>query len=1419
MSASGKSDNLVNKKGLLTFHSSLGKIMFFSLLFFTIIPVMILSIVLYVDGSDGIDEVIHNIIINNSETKSEAISELMLQTSTRIEEMASDQELIDLFNNISHLAPQKQNELIPFLQSPQYNTLVNKIQVKHQLAIDLCHFSNILFIDPNGRILYSAKDNTSLNGSNLITGKYASAAFDPVFFNTLKSNKPILSDLFPFGSQQEYTTMMLKRVISDEKTVGILAFPIPVSQINNITADITGMDKSGEVYLMGPDQILRSSSRFKSADHILQTKINSPVIELCRNNQELTVTEYVNDDGVTKFGTYRQIPALQDLGLEWPLILTIDKSNVDTFSEMMKKHMILIISLIIFFAILIGIVYVEKLLFPVVQLAQWIKNISVGDLTLHKVTPVSAELKNIATGVNDVAITFQNISNVAQAISAGDTSQYLEIRHENDNLSKSINQMKVKLEDAANSRKSQTWIKDGSSGLNEVMRGDKEIDAITKEIITYIVKYLNSQVGALYLFNENDKKLYLTSSYAFTQRKGINNSVQIGEGLIGQCAKEKEIIHISPVPDDYLHITSGLGEAAPKSIMVAPIVFEDVLIGVIEIGSIESFDKQKTEFLHNTLKSIGISLHSAESRSKVRMLLSKTQAQADELRVQQEELKQTNEELQVQQEELRVANEELEEQTQALKKSEQELQAQQEELRVINEELEEKTKSLEVQKKDILDKNTKLEIARENIEHKAKELEISSKYKSEFLANMSHELRTPLNSLLILSSDLAENNKNNLDDDQVESAEIIYKSGNDLLSLINEILDLSKIESGKMSLNIMDISPREFADSMTMQFKHVAGEKKLYFNVNVADNIPQILQTDQQRVEQVLKNLISNAMKFTHEGGITVTIGRPASNVTLSKEGLAPDRAIAFSVQDTGIGIPKNKQMAIFEAFQQADGSTSRKYGGTGLGLSISRELAKLMGGEIQLTSEENKGSCFTLIIPEKIDIEDEEIKDKVEDNRAKNKARFEGRRTIKNHESAKAAASNIKTTGLLPQENVEDDRDHIQPNDQKLLIIEDDYTFAKVVKKQSNEKGFKCIIALSGETGLKLAHQYQPDAIVLDLKLPGIDGMDVLDELKEDSKTRHIPVHMMSAHEETIDALKKGAIGYLMKPAKPDELEQVFDKLEHYIKRKMKDLLLVEDDKNMRRSIKTVIGEGDVNITEVATGKETIEALKNGSFDCLVLDLGLPDMTGFELLKKLDEHENLEVPPVIIYTGKELSKEENELLHKYTNTIIIKGVKSEERLLDETALFLHRIVDNMPQKQKKMITNLHDKDILFTDKKILVVDDDMRNVFALSKILTNRGMKVVKAVNGKMALEMLEKEKGIDLVLLDMMMPEMDGYETTKRLRQMPEFKNLSIIALTAKAMKDDKQKCIDAGANDYLAKPVNVDKLLSLMRVWLYR
>lgn len=1414
MSSFGKNSDLFQKKGILSFKSSLGRMMVFSLMLFTFIPVAILSSVLYVDGRDGIDEVIHNVVQDYAEKKSADVEQVFITTKSHLESFTQDRITNGMVALLIQRAPEQHDDFQQYVNSDVYRSATRDLRLQHSATINSTPFNNIFFINTEGRIMYAA-DETGFIGSDMINGKYASGTFDKTFFESLKTNDILLTDAFVFGPTQKQHLIMMKRVVQNETTVGVAALSIEMDVINKITADPSGMGETGEVFFLGEDMRLRSVSRFKDDSQIGRYKDQTPIVQTIINNEELHVIEYLDDEEVLIFSTYYEIPTIREMNLQWPLVLTIHANEIDTFSFRMRRHLLIIIICLFIFTILISTMYTDKLLHPILELTYWVKHISLGDLTLYKVKPVSKEFRMMADNISDVAKTFRDISGVAQAISVGDYSQSLKVRTEKDNLSKSINQMKIKLMDAAQTREKQSWIKDGQSGLNDIMRGDKEIDEMAKDIIAYITKYLDGKVGALYILNEETKRLDLTASYAFQKRKNISTSYALGEGIVGQCAKEQEVISISPVPEDYIRVSSGIGETIPKSVIVAPISFEDDLIGVLEIATLREFDDSTIEYMMQTLKSIGISLHSAESRAKVKALLEKTTAQADELRTQQEELKQTNEELQVQQEELRVANEELEEQTKALKKSEQELQAQQEELRVINEELEEKTKSLEHQKKDVLDKNMELEVARANIEQKAKELEISSKYKSEFLANMSHELRTPLNSLLILSRDLADNSKSNLEDEQVESAEIIYKSGNDLLVLINEILDLSKIESGKMSLNLDDIDLQDIVSNMNMQFRHVAEEKELYFKFDIDKDLPQRITTDQQRLEQVLKNMLSNAMKFTHKGGVTLRIDRPEKDIKLGRDDLTTENAVALSIVDTGIGIPKDKQLAIFEAFQQVDGSTSRKYGGTGLGLSISRELAKLLGGEIHLKSEEGKGSVFTIVIPQEIIIEDEELKEQVEVKRAENKARFQQQKTLAEQKQniSKSAEAIVK------EEHVDDDRNNIEEGDRKLLIIEDDKNFGQILKKQSKEKGFKCLVALSGESGINLAREYMPDAIILDLKLPGIDGMDVLDVLKDDPKTRHIPVHMMSAYEETIDALKKGAIGYLMKPPKQDELEQVFNKLEHYIKRKMKDLLLVEDDENMRKSIKTVIGEDDVNITAVGSGKEAIKTLEEGHFDCLVLDLGLPDMTGFDLLKKLDEHNTVAVPPVIVYTGKELTREENETLQKYTNTIIIKGVKSEERLLDETALFLHRVVDNMPQKQKKMITNLHDKDSLFTDKNILVVDDDMRNVFALSKILTGKGMKVSKAVNGKMALELIKENNNFDLVLLDIMMPEMDGYETTRKLREMPKFRNLPVIALTAKAMKDDRQKCIDAGANDYLSKPVNVDKLLSLMRVWLYR
>ncbi|MFV8323771.1 response regulator [Flavobacterium sp. LS2R12] len=975
---------------------------------------------------------------------------------------------------------------------------------------------------------------------------------------------------------------------------------------------------------------------------------------------------------------------------------------------------------------------------------------------------------------------------------------------------------------------SKNWLLTGNSALNEKLIGDQSIEQLANNTISFLCTYLKANIGAVYLFNENENTLLLSGKFAFSSGNDTTVNFKLNEGLIGQSAWEQKQISLADISDDQIRITSSVLNAKPKHLLITPFLLDGKTIGVIEIGKLTDFNETEKEFINVSMNSIAISVYTiqqAEEKEKRTAELAiankelafqneEKEKRAAELGIANEELAYQNEEkekraaelgiankelayqneekekraaelsfankelsnqaeeLQIQQEELRQLNEELEQQAQNLKQ-------QQEELQMTNEELEEQTQSLE-------EKNKEVQASKNDIEKKTKQLEISSKYKSEFLANMSHELRTPLNSLLILSKDLSENRKKNLDDVQVESAEIIYKSGHDLLVLINEVLDLSKIEAGKMAINIEKVALKNFTDNLLRDFKHQAEQKGLKIVCKLAAGIPEFIHTDSQRLNQILKNLLSNAVKFTEKGSVTISID-PNTVTTLN-----------ISVTDTGIGISEDKQTAIFEAFQQAEGGTSRKYGGTGLGLSISRELAKLLEGEIKVKSNLDKGSTFSLIIPLEIHPTQESINEI----------------PIKPISYAPRSENDIN---YLDYPTIKDDRDTINTDDKIVLIIEDDKNFAAILLKQANKKGFKCLSASSGEDGLLLAVKYKPQAIILDMGLPGIKGKQVLHELKENPSVRHIPVHIISANDRSLEPIREGAVEYLMKPISKDGLEEAFIRIENFVNRKIKNLLIIEDSENSRKAMKVLIGNGDVKCYEAGTGKEALELFEHNHIDCIILDIGLPDMTGFELIHKLGDVKAHNLPPIIVYTGKELTKEENNLLHKYAESIIIKGIKSEERLLDETALFLHRTISNLPKSKQMMINNLHDKEAIFHSKKILLVDDDMRNVFALSKILQERGMEVIKSEDGKNALNKLDAHTDIDLVLMDIMMPEMDGYEAMKRIRSQIKFRNLPIIALTAKAMKDDKQKCIDAGANDYITKPIDVERLLSLMRVWL--
>jgi len=903
------------------------------------------------------------------------------------------------------------------------------------------------------------------------------------------------------------------------------------------------------------------------------------------------------------------------------------------------------------------------------------------------------------------------------------------------------------------------WLLSGSTELNESLKGDQSITDLASNTIRFLCTYLKANIGAVYQFDNKENALLLCGQYAFSSPNDTKVKFALNEGLIGQVARDQKQISLTDLNDEQIRITSSALNAKPKNLLITPFLFEGKTAGVIEIGRLTDFNETEKKFITISMDSIGIRVNSAISRRKIQELLEETQVQSEELQSQQEELKQMNEE--------------LEEQTQNLK-------AQQEELQMTNEELEEQTQSLE-------QKNKEVEASRNDIEQKTKQLEVSSRYKSEFLANMSHELRTPLNCLLILSKDLSENRKKNLDKIQVESAEIIYKSGTDLLLLINEVLDLSKIEAGKMSINIESVSLKYFTDDIVRIFKHQAEQKGLVLSSKLDAALPETIRTDLQRLNQILKNLLSNAIKFTEKGSVNITIDRN-SETTLN-----------ISVRDTGIGIQEDKQMAVFEAFQQAEGGTSRKYGGTGLGLSISRELAKLLGAEIKLSSKLNEGSTFSLIIPLEI-INQQEVSEPY--NKTDADFKFPG------------SEHDLK---YLNYPGIADDKDKIIPGDAILLIIEDDLQFASILVEQANKKGFKCLSASTGEDGLLLAAKYKPQAIILDMGLPGINGRQVLAELKANPYLKHIPVHIISGDDRSVESIKAGAIEWLVKPISKKELEEAFNRIEYFASRKIKNVLIVEDSENSRKALRILIGNRDVKCFETGTGKMALEIYQQNHIDCVILDLGLPDMSGFDFINELEKIKGHYIPPIIVYTGKELTKEENTELQKHAETIIIKGIKSEERLLDETALFLHRTISNLPKSKQMIINSIHDKEAKFKDKKILLVDDDTRNVFALSKILIERGMVIIKAENGKYALEALDNHPDIDLVLMDIMMPEMDGYEAMRQIRSQKKHQGLPVIALTAKAMNNDKQKCIDAGANDYIAKPIDIERLLSLMRVWM--
>jgi CheY-like chemotaxis protein/signal transduction histidine kinase len=893
-----------------------------------------------------------------------------------------------------------------------------------------------------------------------------------------------------------------------------------------------------------------------------------------------------------------------------------------------------------------------------------------------------------------------------------------------------------------------------------MLQGQRDLVSVGRMLLSELVPLVNAHQGFIYRMDTDAGTPYLKmlASYANSHSKGYPPRLEMGEGFVGQCAVEQRRMLINNIPPETVPIGSVLLEALPRSLVVFPVIFEGRIKAVLGLSSLHEFSSSHLVFLDQLTASIGIVLNSIEASMQTEDLLKQSQQLASELQIRQKELQQSNEQL------------------------------------------EQKAQQLAERNVEVEGKNQEIEQARRAVEEKARELSLTSKYKSEFLANMSHELRTPLNSILILGQQLADNSEGNLTGKQVEFARTIHGAGTDLLNLITDILDLSKIESGTVTVEAQEVFISDLLDTVVRAFRHEAERRQLSFDIQVDRQLGRSMVTDPKRLQQVLKNLLSNAFKFTDKGGVRLSVSAAGGGWSPNHPVLSGSpTVVAFEVTDTGIGIMLEKQRIIFEAFQQADAGTSRKYGGTGLGLAISRELATLLGGEIQLRSTPGVGSTFTLYLPLRYA------------GAARPLADVEIHSRPTNGRPPQAAAR--------PIEVVPDDRDRLQSGDSILLIVEDDAHYARVLADLAHDNGFKVLVANNGADALSLARQFKPTAISLDIFLPDMLGWTVLSQLKKDAQTRHIPVQIVTLDDDRQHGLASGAFSFVTKPATAGGLAAAINRIKDFVAPRRKRLLIVEDNPAEQTGIKELLGHDDIDLVLAGTGDQALNELRACPFDCVVLDLRLPDMSGFRVLEKIRDDELLQDTPVVVFTGQELSPDDGARLRTLARSVVVKDVESPERLLDETALFLHRLVADLPPHKQRMLELLHGSDEYLTGKSVLIVDDDVRNIFALSSVLERRGMRVLSASTGREAIETLEAMPGLAIVLMDIMMPEMDGYQTIQAIRQNPAFRRLPIIALTAKAMQGDREKCLDAGASDYLAKPVNTEQLLSALRLWIHR
>jgi len=1504
--------------------SGLGRALAISFLVFALIPMTLISVISYNRAHQSLDQEIRKGLENAAVLKTREIDAYFNNILAQLRFQSETEANAELLEELVDAHDASGKPLDDFVKSFKWAMIVDDLGGDVRSFRKSYNYHDLFLIGKNGDILFTVAGKADL-GTNLFTGAYSSSKFATACKRTLETGSLSFSDYERYAPSGDLVSGFITASVVNQEgdRIGIMAFQFPIDPITRIMKSGLTLGKTAETYLVGPDLTLRSGLRLDREKALIGEKILTDQTELMKQqlDDEISVEGMVEEISVYKGPHGRMVLGIHHgfciENVVFGAIAEVEETEAFAAVMGLRRLMLLMVGLTAVVVLVFVIVIVRRIVRPVIHLSSATKRVEMGDYSQLPEIKSKNEIGDLGRSFAAMLYSINDAADQANAISSGDYSADIKPRSDKDKLGIALQRMTEILRNASLAAEQvaaddtlREWFQTGQMELNAVMRGNQELAELGRNIITSVCKHLGAQTGLAYVANEGDG-FKLTASYAHKRRKHLADEYKLGEGLVGQAALEREDIVFANVPEDYITIESGLGEAVPRHIYVKPVIHNDEVKAVIELGTLDTFSESQSQFLNTVTESIALAIESAQSRTRLveaqreamlrvsylqgtdspivaidreysvtfinnaglkllarseadvlgqkcyklwntgdchtercacrramsegQVAVSRTNAElpgkslpiqysasplrdrngeilgaveliADvtELTNALEQSQSMSEELQVQQEELRAANEELEEQAAALKTSEADLQAQQEELRQTNEELEEQTRLLEEQRNSVNQKNRELETTREEIEQKAKDLDIASRYKSEFLANMSHELRTPLNSILLLSKHLSDNRDGNLTEKQVECASTVHTSGNELLSLINEVLDLAKVESGKMILEPEDTAIRDITGAMERNFRPVAENKGVGFDIRIAEGVSETIRTDSQRLSQILKNLLSNAFKFTEKGSVTLEV--------CTRDSAAP---VTFMVKDTGTGIPRDKLETVFQAFKQADGSTSRKHGGTGLGLSISRELAHFLGGTLEASSALGKGSVFTLSLPETLS---DTIDGKKDSDHAEPAAFAHG-------PADPGLAADTATESPAPPEETSLDREYV-PDDRKIvtkesrsiLIIEDDPNFAKILRDAAREKGFETLVAESGETGLHLTDLYTPDGIILDMGLPGMDGKTVLFRLKEDLSTRHIPVHIVSASDRTLEPMCMGAVGYLTKPVTMEGIDGAFARIEEVLSKKVKKVLVVENDEVARKQITDLIGHGRVETVTASTGSEARTLLGQEDFDCIILDLGLPDMSGVDLLTELRKEEVPHIP-VIIHTARDLTAEERTMLDGFSNSIVIKDAESLEKLLDDTCLFLHRVEADLPEKNKEMIRRLHDRESILENKNILIVDDDMRNVFSLISVLEDKGIATVVAGNGKEALSKLSENPDTDLVLMDIMMPEMDGYTAMTEIRKMDsKISKLPIIALTAKAMKGDRAKCIGAGASDYLSKPVDADKLLSMLRVWLY-